>query len=141
MIRMPEKFEKIAEYSDEEYSHEEGGVVSLAEIVPQIMTRIEEERESGQLSPLKTAINELDDQSFREITGWVSFGRSYRLEQGEATEVLQQYIREAVVKPRSAQSGWLEGMPIGEYLRSAVDHLNGNTPFDENEEGDEYEEG
>jgi hypothetical protein len=29
-------------------------------------------------------------------------------------------------------------MPIGEYLRRAVDHLNGDTQFDEDEEGNEY---
>lgn len=79
----------------------------------------------GQSGPLAEAIYNLDNRQFRELIGWVLFGRDYYPEDGDPFDQLSKYIREAITEPRNAQSAYLEAKPIGEYLCRAEQYLLG----------------
>lgn len=124
VIGIPEEFQDIARLNDAERRKEYNA---------------SEYWMRGEPSPLSSAMDALSEESFRELMGWVLFGRDYSTADGEPGEELGKYIRGAITEPRNLQTGYLEAKPIGEYLRQAVDHLTG---FPEREQslvdGDDY---
>lgn len=92
--------------------------------------------------PFSKAIDALRDADFKELMGWTLFERDYFPENGEPVTALIRAIQNAVIYPREAQGGYLEGKPIGEYLRAAVALLESVPTEDENEGWlrQEYEE-
>jgi len=112
MNMMPEKFKVIAELSDAE-RREKSHV---------------RQQECG--NRLYAAIRNLNDADLKNLSGWVLFGRDYSPEDGDPFEVLERYIREAVIYPSTSEIGYLAGKPIGKYLREAEGHLAGTTSED-----------
>jgi hypothetical protein len=136
VVHIPAEFQEVARLSHEERSENgspRAGAMTVGEVTEELMA----EYATRQPRPLVIAMDKLDDDCFRRLTGWVLFGRDYSPDDGAPYELLEHYIRTAVVRPREAQSGYLEGKPIGKYLRRATEHLSGNTQSDIYDEDDE----
>jgi len=106
------------------------GDASLKEVVNWAMARFSAERTSGLPKPLLAAMDALSDEHFRQLKGWVLFGRDYSIEDGDALEQLREHIEKAIIEPRMAESAYLESKPIGQYLRQAEKHLLGTDQTD-----------
>ena len=121
---MPSEFEEIARLSLKEHKLINNDNLKRT---PGSIRRAIDEFESrlvgGQSGPLAEAINNLNNRQFRELLGWVLFGRDYYPEDGDPFDELSRYIREAIIEPRDAQSAYLEAKPIGECLFRAEQHL------------------
>ncbi|MGD0788669.1 MAG: hypothetical protein ABR898_11840 [Terracidiphilus sp.] len=84
----------------------------------------------------------MSDESFKELMGWVLFGRDYTPREGDPSVILGQYIRDAIIYPCDIQESYLEAKPIGENLRDAMKHLLTTTSKDiERAQKDECETG
>ena len=79
---------------------------------------------------LRRELAALSDQSLKELRGLAHFGKEYKPWHGDPAEVLSQYIKDAIIFPRKAMESCLEEMPIGEYLRHAIQHLSMTTSAD-----------
>jgi len=138
---MPSEFEEIARLSLKE--HKLTDIDNLKCTPESIRRAINEfgsqlvDEQSRQSKPLAEAIYNLNERQFRELSGWVLFGRDYYPEDGDPFDQLSRYIREVITEPRDAQSAYLEAKPIGEYLCSAEQHLLGCDQDDCSDELDE----
>ena len=125
-LLVPEQFAEIARLSDQSRAEDERSVTATRnpELADQVRAQYEKERLGGTLHQrLYERLAELSDESFRELMGWVIFGRDYSPEEGDPTFVLGKYIRTAVIDPRNIQESYLEDKPIGEYLRNAMTYI------------------
>lgn len=118
MPTITERFSEVIQYSDAERAIAGKGQ-TLAEQVEATMKKRREERASGKPSNLVRTMDALDTELFRELVGLCIFGREYETTDGDPREYLQCCIQNAIISPREDQSGYLEGKPIGEYLRNA----------------------
>lgn len=130
-----EKFKHIERLSDAErdWYESHAGVHTAAEITPGALSEFEAEYTSKQPRPLSAAIDALSDADFKELMGWVLFGREYTPEDGDPCEVLSRYTQNAVIYPRDEQADYLEQKPIGKYLRKAIEHLETTTSEEDSE--------
>jgi DNA-binding transcriptional ArsR family regulator len=137
-MQMPPQFEEIARLSDIARAESARAVTSHSnpELTREVIAVVKAEYESGKPRALYSALMALSDESFKELTGWVLFGRDYSPDQGEPDEVLMRYIDSPEISPREAGVIYLERKPIGKYLRNAVEHLSGPSVRDE---VDDYE--
>jgi hypothetical protein len=140
---VPDQFVEIARLSDEERNKVRKAVTSNSnpEMTQQIIALSKAEYLSHQPSPVFAYLGKMSDESFKELMWWVLFGRDYTFVNGDPTEVLGRYIRDATIYPRDAQEIYLKQKPIGKYLRKAMEHLLTTTSRDiERAQSDEYEE-
>jgi hypothetical protein len=141
---VPEQFAEIARLSDEARAKHRQAVTanSNPELTRQVLAVAEAEYMSLQPRPLFTYMATMSDESFKELMGWVLFGRDYTPRDGNPFEVLERYIRDATIYPRDVQEIYLEQKPIGKYLRKAMEHILTTTSRDiERAEDDDYETG
>jgi hypothetical protein len=138
MVRMPGKFEMIARLSERERGVlESQSVQTIVEVTEVVMGSLDAQYQKGQPNALLLAMDALDEQEFRELMGWVLFGREYVREDGDPYQQLRWHIRNAIVRPRGAQSSYLEQKPIATYLRKAEEHLLGTPIMDSDEDLEE----
>jgi hypothetical protein len=146
-LLVPDQFAEIARLSDEERAqHRQAGAdVSNPELPQQVLAEAKTAYISRRPRPLFAYLEAMSDKSFKELMGWVLFGRDYTPMDGDPTIVLGQYIRDATIYPRNIQEMYLAQKPIGKYLRSALEHILTTTSRDieraqnENYEGNEEE--
>jgi hypothetical protein len=144
---VPEQFAELARLSDLLRAEHVtvATVTGTSEALQRLRANLEKERLGGTPRQVLDAhLKAMSDESFKELTGWVLFGRQYTPLAGDPTEILAQYIKRATVFPRHAQVGYLERKPIGEYLRAAMKHIETTTSEDiaraQRRERGEYEE-
>ncbi len=122
--RVPERFAEIARLSDEDRAKHEkllAGLHTAEEIAPVAQAMFEQERINGP-SPLFFALNALNDEDAKQLTGWVLFGRDYDPtdDDSDPATALSGFIQSAVIYPRDVNTDYLMGKPIGEYLQEAM---------------------
>jgi hypothetical protein len=143
MQLVPEEFAEIAKLSDEERAESKQAVtaVSNPELAEQVRAHYLRERLGGTpRQALSSQLQALSDESFKQLMGWVLFGRDYAPSKGDPSIVLEQYIRDATIYPRNYQESYLEQKPIGKYLRRAMEHILTTTSRDiERAQKAEYE--
>ena len=135
---LPSEFEEIVRLSLEEHRlTNNDNLKCTPESIRRAIDEFGSRLVGEQSKPLAEAIYNLNNRQFRELIGWVLFGRDYYPEDGDPFDQLSKYIREAITEPRDAQSAYLEAKPIGEYLCRAEQYL---LSWDEDDCSDELEE-
>ena len=144
-LLVPEQFAEIARLSDEERTENRQAVtaISNSELTEQVRAQFDKERLGGTpRQALFESLGALSDESFKELMGWVLFGRDYKPSDGDPVAILQRNIRDATIYPRNYQESYLEQKPIGKYLRSAMMKIQTVTPEDvERAQDSDYEQG
>jgi hypothetical protein len=142
---VPEQFAEIARLSDQTRAEDDLSVTaeSNPKLTEQVQAQFDKECLGGTpRQALYENLSALSDESFKELMGWVLFGRDYTPREGDPSVVLGQYISDAIIYPRDIQESYLEAKPIGEYLRDAMKHLLTTTSKDiERAQKDECETG
>jgi hypothetical protein len=141
---VPEQFAEAARLSDEARAKHRQAVTAVGnpELTQQVQAEVNAEYMSGQPGPLYAYFEKMSDESFKELMGWVLFGRDYAPSDGDPSEVLGRYIRDATIYPRDVQEMYLEQKPVGKYLRNAMEHILTTTHRDiERAQDDNYETG
>lgn len=140
---VPEQFAEVAKLSDEQRAKNRKAVTALSnpELTRQVIAEVNADYLSHQPRPLSAHLETMSDESFKELMGWVLFGRDYSPINGDPFEVLERYIRDATIYPREIQEIYLEQKPIGKYLRNAMVHIRTTTSRDieRAQKGEEYE--
>jgi hypothetical protein len=142
-LLVPEQFAEIARLSDEERS-EDSTATTDSGFGERARARYVRERLGGTPTPRQALFEHLEalsDESFKELLGWVIFGRDYEPGEGDPSIALGHYIDAAVIYPRNLQEMYLQEKPIGKYLRAATHSLLTTTSRDiERAQRDEYDE-
>jgi hypothetical protein len=141
---VPEQFAEIARLSDESRARDRQAVtaVSNPELGEQARALYEKERLGGTpREALSELLRAMSDESFKDLIGWVIFGRDYTPREGDPSIALGRYINAAITHPRNIWEMYLEEKPIGEYLRSAMHFILTTTSRDiERAQDENYEE-
>src|SRR5450631_4391825 len=84
-MQMPPQFEEIARLSDIALAESALAVTSQSnpELTREVIAIVKAEYESGNPRALYSALMALSVELFKELTGWVLFGRDYSPDQGE----------------------------------------------------------
>lgn len=133
MSSFPQEFAEIARLSDRTRADVGRAVTATGNpgLSKQVQAQVQKEYRGGTTrQALFEHLGALSDDSFKELMGWMLFGRDYTPVDGDPYIVLERYISDAVIYPRAAQESYLEQKPIGEYLRNAEEHLESTTRED-----------
>jgi len=121
-MNIPEEFKGIVKLSDEQFTEHESFENDDAPLKSGF--------DGGDLfaaDPLREALverlKELNDEEFLCLLNWVDFGREYSPSDGRPEKVLQRYLKGKLHESRDTKESILAEMPIGQFLRAAVEHL------------------
>ena len=119
---VPDQFVEIARLSDEADADSEQTITanSNPEMTEQAIADFQRQCLGGTPDrALYEYLSTMSDELFKELMGWVLFGRDYTPMDGDPERILGEYIRNAVIHPRQYEEVYLGQKPIGKYLRSA----------------------